>query len=85
MPPRRRPSATPGVVRLADAAGASTEGWEAAVADAVRGARKDVRAPIGVEITRQWADLEAGRIVRYRVAVRIAYRQDLRPPTRRAS
>lgn len=85
VPPRRRPSATAGVIRLADAVGASTEGWEAAVADAVRGARKDVRAPIGVEITRQWADLEAGRIVRYRVAVRIAYRQELKAPTRRAS
>ena len=85
MPARRRASAAAGVVRLVDATGASPEGWEAATADAVRSVRKDVRAPIGVEISRQWADLDSGRVVTYRVAVRIAYRQELKAPSRRSS
>lgn len=83
VPARRRPSARTGVVRLVDATGASAEGWEAAVADAVAAARKEVRAPIGVEISRQWADLDGGRVVMYRVAVRIAYRQELKAPSGR--
>jgi len=53
------------------------------VVDAVAAARKEVRAPIGVEISRQWADLDAGRVVMYRVAVRIAYRQELKAPSGR--
>jgi len=47
--------------------------------------RKEVSAPIGVEVSRQWADLEAGRVVSYRVAVRIAYRQALKSPSRRTA
>ncbi len=70
------------MVRLIDAVGASTTSWESAVADAVRSVRKEVRAPLGVEISRQWADLEAGRISTYRVSVRVAYRQPLKPPAR---
>jgi len=72
------------VVRLLDATGSSPDGWEAAVVDAVRSVRKEVRAPIGVEVSRQWADLEAGRVVTYRVAVRVAYRQALKAPGRRS-
>lgn len=80
--PARRAKPAPGVVRLLDATGSSTASWEAAVADAVKSVRKEVRAPLGVEISRQWADLEAGRIATYRVSVRVAYRQDLKPPRR---
>lgn len=81
--PRAKPA--PGVVRLLDATGASPTSWEAAVADAVRSVRKEVRAPLGVEISRQWADLDAGRITTYRVSVRIAYRQELKAPGRRSA
>ena len=80
--PARRAKPEPGVVRLVDAVGASTTSWESAVADAVRSVRKEVRAPLGVEISRQWADLDAGRITTYRVSVRVAYRQQLKPPSR---
>lgn len=72
------------MVRLLDATGSSPDGWEAAVVDAVRSVRREVRAPIGVEVSRQWADLEAGRVVTYRVAVRVAYRQVLKAPGRRS-
>ena len=81
--PARRAKPEPGVVRLLDATGASPASWEAAVTDAVRSIRKEVRAPLGVEISRQWADLAAGRITTYRVSVRVAYRQALKPPGRR--
>lgn len=84
MPARRRASPAAGVVRLLDATGSSPDGWEAAVVDAVRSVRKEVRAPIGVEVSRQWADLEAGRVVTYHVAVRVAYRQALKAPGRRS-
>lgn len=84
MPARRRASPVAGVVRLLDATGSSPDGWEAAVVDAVRSVRREVRAPIGVEVSRQWADLEAGRVVTYRVAVRVAYRQALKAPGRRS-
>ena len=80
--PARRAKPEPGVVRLVDAVGASTTSWESAVADAVSSVRKEVRAPLGVEISRQWADLEGGRITTYRVSVRVAYRQALKPPSR---
>jgi len=83
--PARRAKPEPGVVRLVDATGASPESWEAAVADAVMSVRKAVRVPLGVEISRQWADLEAGRITTYRVSVRVAYRQALKPPSRRSA
>jgi len=83
VPARRRASPAAGVVRLLDATGASAEGWEEAVVDAVRSVRTEVSAPIGVEVSRQWADLEAGRVLTYRVAVRIAYRQALKGPGRR--
>ncbi len=85
MPARRRASPAAGVVRLLDATGSSPEGWEEAVVDAVRSVRTEVSAPIGVEVSRQWADLEAGRVVTYRVAVRIAYRQALKGPSRRTA
>lgn len=85
VPARRRSSPVAGVVRLLDATGSSPDGWEAAVVDAVRSVRKEVRAPIGVEVSRQWADLEAGRVVTYRVAVRVAYRQALKPPSRHSA
>lgn len=82
MPARPRASArkAAGVVRLADATGSSTESWQAAVEDAVRSIRKEVPAPLGVEISRQWADLERGRLTTYRVSVRVAYRQDVKGP-----
>lgn len=82
MPARRRASPPVGVVRLADASGSSSTSWEAAVAEAVRSVRKDVPKPLGVEIARQWADLEQGRITNYRVSVRVAYREEMKPPGR---
>lgn len=80
MPARRRASAG-GVIRLIEANGSSTRGWEAAVAAAVRSVRDEVSAPLAVEVARLSADLDRGRPRTYRVAVKIAYRQPLGRPT----
>ena len=70
----RRPSA--GVVRLTEATGASTRGWEAAVAAAVKAS--DAPKPIGVEVQRLWADWDGRKLSRYHATVRVAYRQSLK-------
>jgi flavin-binding protein dodecin len=68
-------------VRLFEAQGASKRSWDAAVTDALRGAKDEVDSPLAVEIARQWADLDGrGRIATYRVSVKIAHRQVLAPP-----
>lgn len=75
MPARSRA----GVVRIAEATGSSTKGWEAAVADAVKNAADEAPEPIGVEVARMWADLDGRRRLRtFHAAVKVAYRQGLR-------
>ena len=82
-PRPRRASAARGAVRIHEAVGASTRSWDAAVTDAVRGAKKDAPDPIAVEVGRLWADLDAKQGIRqYRASVRIAYRQTLVAPPR---
>lgn len=68
-------------MRLHEAFGSSPRGWDAAVADAVRGARDEAPDPIAVEVGRLWADLDAKRAISvYRASVRIAYRERLVAP-----
>ncbi len=81
--PRATPRAktAPSAVRVVEAVGSSARGWDAAVIDAVRGAKSDAPEPIAVEVGRLWADLDRKSAIRlYRASVKIAYRQDLRPP-----
>ena len=83
----RRKAAKPAggvVVRVHEATGAATGGWDRALAAAVKAARAEVDAPIAVEITRQWADLSARGITSYHVNVKVAYRQRLASPKREA-
>jgi len=66
---------------VAEAVGSSAKSWDAAVVDAVRGAKDEAPAPIAVEVVRLWADLGVRqKLGRYRAAVKIAYRQDVVPP-----
>jgi flavin-binding protein dodecin len=79
--PARRPKAKPAsVVRVTEATGESPRGWEAAVAAAVKAS--DTRDPIGVEVSRLWAEWDGRRLSRYHATVKVAYRQSLKPPTR---
>ena len=79
--PARRPRPTPAsVIRLTEATGASSRGWEAAVAAAVKGS--DVKDPVGVEVSRMWAEWDGRRLSRYHATVKVAYRQSLKSPPR---
>jgi len=78
--PARRPKSTGGVIRLSEATGSSSQGWEDAVAVAVR--QSDVRSPVGVEVSRLWADWERGKLTRFHATVKVAYRQQLKAPAR---
>ena len=68
-------------MRLVEASGDSTKGWEAAVLAAVKAAK--VKDPLGVEVGRLWAELEGSRLSRYHASVKVAYRQSQRSAVRR--
>ncbi len=69
------------MVRLIEAVGSSSRSWDAAVTDAVRSVADDAPDPIGVEVSRLWADLDGRKRLRtYRASVKVAYRQPLQPP-----
>jgi len=80
--PARRPKTTTaaGVIRLTEATGSSSRGWEDAVSGAVKASK--VRAPVGVEVARLWADWEGGKLSRFHATVKVAYRQALTAPSR---
>lgn len=78
--PARRPKADAGVIRLSEATGSSSRGWEDAVAAAVKAS--DVRGPVGVEVSRLWAEWERGKLSRFHATVKVAYRQALKAPSR---
>ncbi len=80
MPARRRSPSPTSVVRVADATGSSPRGWEAAVAVAVKAS--DVADPIGVEVTRMWAEWDGRKLSKYHVTVKVAYRQKLQAKAR---
>ena len=80
MPARRKGAAPASIVRLTEVSGASPRGWDAAIAAAVKAA--DVTEPIGVEVSRMWAEWKRGELSRYHVTVKVAYRQSLKAPAR---
>ncbi len=80
MPARRKAAASASVVRITEATGESPKSWDTAVAAAVKAS--EVKAPIGVEISRMWAEWNGRRLSRYHVTVKIAYRQSLKAAAR---
>ncbi len=44
---------------------------------AVRSVREEAPAPLGVEVSRLWADLDGAKLARFHASVKIAYRQQL--------
>jgi len=82
MPARRPKSIVSGpiVVRLVEATGDSTKSWDAAVLAAVKAAK--VKAPVGVEVGRLWAEIEGQKLSRYHAAVKVAYQEVQRAPVR---
>jgi flavin-binding protein dodecin len=78
--PAQRPKATAGLIRLSESTGSSSRGWEDAVTAAVKAS--DVKVPVGVEVSRLWADWERGKLSRFHATVKVAYRQALKAPSR---
>lgn len=78
--PARRPKAPAGVIRLSEATGSSPRGWEEAVTAAVKAS--DVKTPVGVEVSRLWAEVDRGKLSRYHATVKVAYKQALKAPAR---
>ncbi len=78
--PARRPKTTVGVIRLSEATGSSPRGWEDAVTAAVKAS--DVKSPIGVEVSRLWAEWDRGKMSRFHATVKVAYKQALKAPSR---
>ena len=68
------------MIRLSEATGSSPRGWEDAVAAAVKAS--DVKTPMGVEVSRLWADWDHGKLDRFHATVKVAYRQALKAPSR---
>lgn len=61
------------VARVTDIIASSKEGWEDAARQALTRATKTLRGITGLEIVRQNAKIENGRIVEYRVECRITF------------
>lgn len=80
MPARRKSAAPASVVRLTEANGDSPKSWDAAIATAVKAS--DVKEPLGVEVSRMWAQWSRGKLSRYHVTVKVAYRQTLKAAKR---
>ena len=62
------------VYKVIELVGTSPESWEQAVANAVEMASKSLRDLRIAEVTEQDVKLEEGRIVAYRVKVKVSFR-----------
>ena len=61
------------VARITEVVASSKEGWEDAARIALSRAAKTLRGITGLEIIRQTAKIDKGRIVEYRVSCRITF------------
>ncbi len=61
------------VARVTEIIASSKEGWEDAARQALTRATKTLRGITGLEIVRQNAKIESGRITEYRVECRITF------------
>lgn len=61
------------VARVTEIIASSKEGWEDAARQALSRAAKTLRGITGMEVTRQTAKVDNGRIVEYRVECRITF------------
>ncbi len=61
------------VARVTELISSSKEGWEDAARQALSRATKTLRGITGIEIIKQNAKVESGRIVEYRVHCRLTF------------
>jgi flavin-binding protein dodecin len=62
-----------GVIIIREMVGSSPESWSAAAADAVARASNTVRNIRHIEVVRHTAEVDQGRIVEYRVELKIHF------------
>lgn len=62
-----------GVIKVIEILGNSKTGWEDATANAVKAASKSVRGIRSVNVQNQSAVVDKGKIVEYRVNLKIAF------------
>jgi flavin-binding protein dodecin len=61
------------VAKIIEIIGSSKKSWEDATNNAVKVAAKTVRGLKGVELVKQTAVIEKGKIIEYRAVVKIAF------------
>jgi flavin-binding protein dodecin len=62
------------VIKVVEIVGTSTKSWQDAAESAVKAAAQSVRHITGVDVIRQTAIVDEGRIAEYRAAVHVAFR-----------
>jgi flavin-binding protein dodecin len=61
------------IVKVIELVASSNKGWEDAVQDAVREASQSIRHITAVDVVRQTAHVEDGKISEYRVTLHVAF------------
>lgn len=61
------------IARVSEVIGSSPKGWQEAVNEALKRASKTLRGITGIEIIRQNAKVENGKIVEYRAHLNITF------------
>lgn len=61
------------VVKVVELVGSSKEGWGAAAQEAVREASQSLRHITGVDVIKQTAHVEDGKITEYRTTLNVAF------------
>jgi len=61
------------VARVTEIVASSPESWEAAAKEGFRRASKTLRGITGFEIIKQTAHVEAGKIIEFRVTMRVIF------------
>jgi flavin-binding protein dodecin len=61
------------VVKVIELVGTSTESWQRAAEEAIREASQSLRHITGVDIVKQTAHVEGGKITEYRTTMNVAF------------
>ena len=64
------------VVKVIEVVGTSRESWEDAAKNALQGAKQTLHGISGVEVIKQTATVEDGKIKEYRATVKLAFKVD---------
>jgi flavin-binding protein dodecin len=68
------------VIRTLEVDGASADGWDAAVQDAIAAARKEGAEAVAFEVVRLSGEVAAREVRTYRVTLKVGYAQPLVGP-----